>query len=67
MGIQIVEVPANSKVNRFGPTFSIWEGGDFWRNSIGSRRAWSTLWAAQTAVAMHCCPILNKVMKKHEQ
>jgi hypothetical protein len=49
----IVRVPADQRVWRFGDVYSIWQNGDFWRNSLGSRRAWSTSYGAQDSIALY--------------
>ena len=46
---EIVEFPYDRSVNRFGPTYSIRENGEFWKTSNGSRRAWSTYETAEKA------------------
>ena len=37
----IVKFPRDHKLWRFGNTYSIFENGEFWKKTNGSRRAWS--------------------------
>ena len=46
----VVEIPRDISVNRFAPTYSIWNRGDFLRTANGSRRAWSCLETAEAAI-----------------
>ena len=50
MKTEIVEFPYDRSLNRFGPTFSIRQNGEFWESSEGSRRAWSSRHAAVEAI-----------------
>jgi len=47
---QVIEFPYDRSVNRFGPTFSIREDGQYWKTVNGSRRAWSSREAAEEAL-----------------
>lgn len=49
--LEVVEFPTDQSINRFGPTYSIRQAGNFWLDSTGGRRrAWSTDQAADVAM-----------------
>ena len=48
----IVELPRDTSINRFSPTYSVWENGDFWRTKVGSRKAYSSYDSAFAAVEL---------------
>jgi hypothetical protein len=43
----VVQLPG-----KWGPVYSIWENGDWWRNTLSMRRAWSTPGAAQDRIVL---------------
>jgi hypothetical protein len=53
---EVIRFPPNHYINRFGPTFSVIEGGEYWKASNGRRRAWSTKYAAEEALRLESCP-----------
>ena len=62
---KVVEFEADRRVNRFVPTYSVRENGEYWLSKNGTRRAWSTRDAAEEA--MHTERSLAHLRRLNEQ
>ena len=47
---KVVEFEVDRRINRFVPTYSVRENGEYWLSKNGTRRAWSTREAAEEAM-----------------
>ena len=54
---RIVLIPASrfwsDRPFRVADVYSIWQRGDWWRNRLGSRRAWSTEGGAEDSITLY--------------
>lgn len=54
-GPVVIEIPPAPMSRKYRKTYSIWEDGDWWRTENNSRRAWSSLRAAEDAIHLERC------------